>query len=266
MSIDTLSGYKAQQREMWASFAPTAIFTTPPAARLVEFAAIRSGERVLDVGTGTGVVAITAARTGADVSAVDLTPPLLQHAHENARLAGVDVSWQEGDAEELPFPDGTFDVVVSQFAHMFAPRPDVAIGEMRRVLKPGGRVAFSTWPPDQFVGRLFGVVRRHSPAPPPDVAPPPLWGDPAVVGQRLSGHFDGPVFERDVMPVPALSVAHFRMFLENSVGPIQKLVEAHAEDPDGLAKIRGEFDALIAPYYDRNIVRQEYLLTRATAR
>jgi SAM-dependent methyltransferase len=266
MTIDTLSGYKAQQREMWASFAPTAIFTTPPAARLVEFAAIRPGERVLDVGTGTGVVAITAARTGAEVSAVDLTPPLLQHAHENARLAGVDVSWQEGDAEELPFPDGTFDVVVSQFAHMFAPRPDVAIGEMRRVLKPGGRVAFSTWPPDQFVGRLFGIVRRHSPAPPPDVAPPPLWGDPAVVSQRLSGHFDAPVFERDVMPVPALSVAHFRMFLENSVGPIQKLVDAHGADPDGLSKIRGEFDALIAPYYDRNVVRQEYLLTKATAR
>src|SRR5690349_10116203 len=103
MSDGAIDAFKAQQREMWASFAPTAIFTTPPAARLVAFAGVRRGERVLDVGTGTGVVAVTAARAGARVSAIDLTPPLLDAARENARLAGVEVEWREADAEQLPF-------------------------------------------------------------------------------------------------------------------------------------------------------------------
>jgi ubiquinone/menaquinone biosynthesis C-methylase UbiE len=115
---------KARQRDMWASFAPTAAFTTPVAAHLVEFSEIKPGETVLDVGTGTGVVAITAARKGALVTGLDLTPTLLDVARENARVAGLgSIQWLEGDAESLPFPDGQFGVVVSQFGHMFAPRP-----------------------------------------------------------------------------------------------------------------------------------------------
>jgi len=137
---DPYAELKQRQRAMWASFAPTALFTTPSAGHLVKFAGIASGERVLDVATGTGVVAITAARAGADVAALDLTPELLEEARENARIAGVPrVEWTEGDAENLTYPDASFDVVVSQFGHMFAPRPDVALSEMRRVLKPGGR-------------------------------------------------------------------------------------------------------------------------------
>ena len=118
---------KQRQREMWSSFAPTAMFTTPVAAQLVAFARIASGERVLDVATGTGVVAITAARAGARVDALDLTPELLEQARENARIARLpEIVWTEGDAENLPYPDATFDVVTSQFGHIFAPRPDVA--------------------------------------------------------------------------------------------------------------------------------------------
>ncbi|MFO1304253.1 MAG: hypothetical protein U1F54_11005 [Burkholderiales bacterium] len=100
---------------------------------------------------------------------------------------------------------------------MFAPRPDVAIAEMRRVLRPGGRIAFATWLPEHFIGRMFMFVARHSP-PPPGAAPPPQWGIPSVVAERLGTRFEAPFFERGEMIVPALSVAHYRAFMEASVG------------------------------------------------
>ena len=265
--LDPFAELKKRQREMWASFAPTAMFTTPVAAQLVKFADITAGERVLDVGTGTGVVAITAARAGGQVTALDLTPALLEQARENARIAQrPEIVWKEGDAEQLPYPDASFDVVVSQFGHMFAPRPDVAVAEMRRMLKPGGRVVFATWPPEHFVGRLFAFVARHSPPPPAGVAPPPQWGNPGTVTERLAAGFDAPFFSRGVMTIAALSLEHFRLFMETSVGPVQKLVEGVAGDPAKLAAIRAEFDAMVSPYYAENVVRQDYLLTKAVAR
>jgi SAM-dependent methyltransferase len=264
---DPYADLKQRQRAMWASFAPTAMFTTPVAGHLVAFAGIAAGERVLDLATGTGVVAVTAARAGARVAGLDLTPELLEEARENARIAGVaGIEWTQGDAEDLAYPDGSFDVVLSQFGHMFAPRPEVALSEMRRVLKPGGRLAFATWPPEHFVGRLFAFIGRNSPPLPEGAAPPPLWGNPAVITERLAARFEPPFFARGVMNVPALSLGHFRLFMERSVGPIQKVVESLAGDPVKLSSFRAEFDALARPYYADNLVRQDYLLTRTAAR
>ena len=265
MPSDPFETVRQRQREMWSSFAPTATFTTPVAAHLVKFARISPGEMVLDLGTGTGVAAITAARLGARVSGLDLTPVLLEHARENSRIAGLDIAWVEGDAEQLPFPDASFDVVVSQFGHMFAPRPDVATSEIRRVLRPGGRVAFATWPPEHFVGRLFAFVGRNSPPAPPGSTPPQMWGDPLVIAERLGSKFQAPFFEPGLMTFPALSLPHFRLFMEHSVGPIQKLVERTASDPARLESIRAEFEQLAAPYHYDNLVHQTYLLTRAEA-
>jgi SAM-dependent methyltransferase len=266
-TLDPFEVLKTRQREMWASFAPTAIFTTPTAAHLVDFAEVKSGEKVLDVGTGTGVVAITAARAGAVVTGIDITPALLDAARENARLAKLATTqWFEGDAEHLPFPDGQFDVVVSQFGHMFAPRPDVAVAEMRRVLKPSGRIAFATWPPEHLVGRLFTFIGKNSSPPPPGAAPPPQWGSPGIIAERLGDKFEAPFFSRRVMQIPTLSLSHFREFMERSVGPMQKMIEAAAQEPEKLAALRAEFETLAAPYYSGNIIRHEYLLTRAKAR
>jgi SAM-dependent methyltransferase len=264
---DPFADLKRRQREMWASFTPTATFTTPVAGQLVSFAGIASGENVLDVGTGTGVVAITAARAGARVTGLDLTPELLDQARENARIAEIEhIAWTEGDAEDLPYPDASFDVVTSQFGHMFAPRPEIAAREMRRVLKSGGRIAFATWPPEHLIGRIFAFIGRNTPPPPPGTAPPPQWGDPAVITERLAGSFEAPFFARATMSFPALSVQHYRLFMETSVGPMQKLVESLAGDPQKLSAIRAEFDALVRPYYADNLVHQDYILTRATAR
>src|SRR5215831_11429018 len=184
--MDHLAQFKEMQKEGWAKFVPLEAFTTPTAAQLVKFAGPVAGKRVLDVGCGTGVVAITAARQGASVTGIDLTPTLLVRAKENARIANVEVEWQEGDAEALTFGDGSFDIVLSQFGHMFAPRPEVALAEMLRVLKPGGTIAFATWPPELLIGSSFRLVASYMPSPPPlGVSPPPLWGDVAIVRQRL---------------------------------------------------------------------------------
>src|SRR5688572_22797406 len=132
---DPVAEWKAKQRETWTlgNFGDMAVFSAIPAGHLVRFAGIRAGQKVLDVGTGTGVVAITAARQGAAASGLDLTPALLEQARQSAPIAGLTVDWTEGDAENLPYPDASFDVVLSQFGHMFAPRPEVAVKEMLRV-------------------------------------------------------------------------------------------------------------------------------------
>ena len=263
--MDPLTQFKEAQKQGWAHFAPLEIFTTPPAARLVKHAGIVAGQRVLDVACGTGVVAITAARAGARVTALDLTPELLERARENAQLASLDVGFREGDAEHLPFDDAAFDVVLSQYGHMFAPRPDVVVSEMLRVLKPSGTIAFSTWPPELFVGRTFMLIARYAPPPPPGVAPPPLWGDPNVVRERLGTAVKDIVFDRDRMWVSTLSPAHFRANFERTAGPVVRLVEAlSASDQARLSDFRRDFEALVGQYFQDNLVRQDYLLTRAT--
>jgi len=264
-SADPLARFKEAQREGWAHFAPLEALTTPPAAELVRRASPRAGQRVLDVACGTGVVAVTAARLGARVTGLDLTPELLERARENARIAGVDIEWHQGDVEQLPFADGTYDMVLSQFGHIFAPRPDVAIAEMLRVLKPGGTIAFSTWPPELCIGRLFALTGRYLPTPPPDVVPPHLWGDPNVVRERLGDAVKDLRFDRATMRVPALSPQHNRAAAEKNAGPIRKLVELlTASDPARLETYRREFEATVADYYEDNVVRQDYLISRAT--
>ena len=267
MTDDRFAEFKTRQRQMWSSFAPTAILTTPVAAHLVEFAGVRHEEKVLDVACGTGVVAVTAALRGAKVSGLDLTPELLDHARENEKTASCGaIDWIEGDAEHLPYPDESFDVVLSQFGHMFAPRPELALAEMRRVLKRGGRIAFATWPPEHFVGRFFAFVARHSPPPPEGAAPPPQWGVVPIVIERLSDRFTAPFFERGVMRVPALSLPHLWNYMSASIGPLQKIVERLQSEPEQLSAVRQEMLALAEPYFSNNIMHQDYLLTRATAR
>jgi SAM-dependent methyltransferase len=262
---DPFEKFKSIQREAWSSFIPVEIMTTPPAAKLVKFAEVKAGERVLDVACGTGVVAITAALRGAKVAGLDLTPALVERARKNAAIAGVDVEFIEGDAEALPYPDASFDVVLSQYGHMFAPRPAVVVREMLRVLRKGGRIAFSTWPPEHFTGQMFAFVARHA-APPPGAeqpAPPPLWGDPNVVRERLGTVVTDLTFARDTLVAAALSLPHFRAAQEATIGPLTKLVATLQNDPGKLARLRAEFDEMAAKIFEDNTIRMPFLMTRA---
>jgi len=230
----------------------------------VKFSGARSGQRVLDVGCGTGVVAITAARLGAKVTAIDLTPQLVERARENARVSELSIDLQEADAERLPFPDQQFDVVVSQFAQMFAPRPEIAVAEMLRVLKPGGTLAFSTWPPELYVGRTMGLQAKYLPPPPNGFPPPLLWGDPNVIRHRLGDSVRDIAFDRRTMLIPVLSPQLYRANLERTVGPMLKLVEyLAAKNPQALQQFRDEFDAIVTHHVEDNVIRQDYLMTRA---
>ncbi|HTZ73990.1 MAG TPA: class I SAM-dependent methyltransferase [Candidatus Aquilonibacter sp.] len=262
--MDPFEQFKNAQKQGWAHFAPLEMTTMLPAARLVKFAGIAPGMRVLDVACGTGVAAIPAARTGAKVTALDLTPELLERARFNANLAGLEIEWHEGDVEKLPFPDSAFDAVISQFGHIFAPRPAMAVSEMLRVLRPGGTIAFSTWPPDLLTGRMFALVARYMPPPPVSAPPPAQWGDPNVILERLGSAVRDVTFDRGVMLAAALSPQHFRSFTEKTAGPLIKLVEMYEKsDPARLAEFRREYDAIAAQYFEDNALQQGYLMTRA---
>src|SRR5437016_4980742 len=239
---DPFFQFKQAQKQGWAHFSPLEAVTIPQAPRLIRHARVRAGDRVLDVGCGTGVVSITAARLGAHATGLDLTPELLQRARENARISEVAVEFHEGDAEALPFADSSFDVVLSQFGHIFAPRPEVAVAEMLRVLKPGGRIAFSSWPPEMFVGRMFALAARYLPPPPPGAQPPALWGDPNIVRERLGAAVTDLAFERDVLVLPALSPRHVLALWEATVAPLARAVSLLQNEPAKLAELRGVFE------------------------
>jgi SAM-dependent methyltransferase len=263
-TADPYQEFKATQRAGWVHFGAHAAITTPCAARLVCFAGVQRGSHVLDVGCGTGVVSVTAARSGARVTGADLTPELLAQARENAAIAGLEIEWREADVEHLPFDDGAFDAVLSQFGHIFAPRPQVATREMLRVLKPGGTIAFSTWPPESMVGRSWALSARYLPPPPEGAAPPVQWGEPAIVRERLGSLVRDLMFDRDVMLTPTLSPQHVRWHTERTSGPIMRLVQMFAEsDPARLESYRREYEALVSEYTELNVLRQSYLLTRA---
>jgi ubiquinone/menaquinone biosynthesis C-methylase UbiE len=261
--MDAIAQMKQSQRQGWGLFAPLEVVTATSAPRLVSFAQIRPGMRVLDVACGTGVLAMVAARAGAHTTGLDLSPDLLQRARENAQLAQLEIEWHEGDVEELPFAAGSFDAVLSQFGHMFAPRPDVTVREMLRVLKPGGTIAFSTWPPELYMGRTLALVGRYLPPPPPGVAPPPQWGDPGTVRERLGAAVKDLVFDRAVLQNPTLSPQHLRTTMEQVTAPIVRVVKSLESDPPRLAQFRREFEEIAELYYEPHILRQDYLMTRA---
>ena len=178
---------KSAMKATWMSgdFGEVAKYAAREGEIFVSRLALKPGQRVLDVACGTGNATIPAAHTGADVTGVDIATNLLDQALQRAATEKLSVKFQEGDAEELPFGDAEFDIVISMFGAMFAPRPERAAAELLRVTKPGGFVAMANWTPEGFVGKSFRVTSKISP-PPPGIQPPVLWGDEQVVKQRFA--------------------------------------------------------------------------------
>ena len=223
---------KAAMLATWTAgdFGAIARLNTTPAERFIEGLALPPGLRVLDVATGTGNLAIPLARAGGIVTGVDIVPSLLDQGRARATAAGLTITFDEGDAEALPYPDASFDAVVTMFGAMFAPRPELVAAELARVLKPGGRVAMGNWTPAGFSGAMFRLGSQFLP-PPPRVPPPVLWGDDATVRARLQPFFDAIETERVPMdfdmPMSApAAVAFFRRYFGPTQMTFKRLDEA----------------------------------------
>ena len=253
---------KEKAKVGWASFISFEALTSTAAPKLVQFSGARQGMKLLDVACGTGVVALTASRQGVEVEGIDLTPELISRAIENSKIMGLKAKFVEGDAEFLPYNENEFDIILSQYGHMFAPRPKVVVRELTRVLKPGGILAFSTWPKELFMGKFFKLIGSFSQPLPPEVASPVLWGDMAVIEDRLRDHFDHIEFARDTMFAPTMSPAHMLRLFEKNAGPLANLVKALADDPIKLSNLRNAALVLIEKFFSNNFLRQDFLMTR----
>ncbi len=186
-AISEMQALKDRLRATWMSgdYGHFAQYLEPGALDFLARLDLAPGTRMLDVGCGAGQIAIPAARAGVRVTGIDLAANLVAQARERAVAAGVDATFDEGDAEALPYADASFDVVVSLIGAMFAPRPDLVAAELLRVCRPGGRIVMANWTPEGHVGEMFRVIGRHVP-PSPLMVSPVKWGDEATVRERLA--------------------------------------------------------------------------------
>jgi ubiquinone/menaquinone biosynthesis C-methylase UbiE len=224
--------------------------------KVVARAGVGREDDVLDVACGTGNCALRAAQAGANVVALDLTPELLDVGRRLATEAGLQVQWVQGDAEDLPFGDESFDVVLSSFGVMFAPRHGVTAGELARVLRPGGRMILTSWTPEGSMGAFFRTVGSYLPPPPPLAQPPGLWGTEDHVAKLFDGTGVELHFDRDQLEPPDLGTTDEAMdYFTGKFGPLimaRQITEAQGR----WQELRGE----LAAFYERG-EPAEYLIT-----
>lgn len=228
---------KERARFVWSlgNYRKVAEIFMPAAGRVVGAGGIRPGMEVADVGAGTGNLAVLAAEAGAKVSASDLTPEMIAIGKARSKEAGLDIEWLEADAEDLPYEDSRFDVTLSMFAAMFAPRPDVTSKELFRITKPSGKVVMANWAEDGVSAQLLDLLARFHPPPPPDLEPTSLWGNEEVVRRRFEPYADEIDIKRDHVRWDFESVDAAQDFFENNVGPMAAAKETL--DPDTYAEM-----------------------------
>ena len=258
---------KAKHRVVWAlgDYSAVAREVIPELGRvLVAESGVGPGDRVLDVAAGTGNASIEAARAGASVVASDLTPELLEIGRKDAARQGVELAFEEADAEALPYADDSFDAVLSCVGVMFAPHHEVAAGELTRVVRPGGRLALINWTPEGFVGQLFAIMKQFVPAPPAGVQPPPLWGDEQHVRDLLGDRVDDLTMERRRLAVDRFaSGAEFRDFFRDFYGPTAAAYRAVGDDEQRRSELDDALAALGEKHLDGGAMPWEYLLVTA---
>ena len=264
---------KGRHRKMWASGdyeGMVETFLLPLGPRLVEACGIESGLRVLDVAAGTGNAAVRAAKTGAQVTASDLTPELLEAGKRFAQREGVELEWREADAENLPFEDESYDVVMSSIGVMFAPHHQDAANELVRVCRPGGTIGLLCWTPEGMIGALFRAMGEFAPPPPPGASPPPLWGSEDHLNELFGDRVEFTTLERDNLTITAFGDPRdYGRHFKGKYGPTI-VARANAEK-NGRAE---EFDEVVDRFCeewnrgsdDDARFEQEYLVAVGTRR
>lgn len=239
-----MEALKARLKATWMSgdYGHFATYLEAGALEFLSRIEIEPGACVLDVASGAGQTAIPMARAGAKVTGVDIATNLIEQARARAGAENLDARFEEGDAEMLPYEDGSFDIVVSLIGAMFAPRPELVAAELKRVCRPGGKIIMGNWTPAGFVGQMFKIHGRHVP-PPAIMSPPVAWGDEETVRQRFKDGISHLKVRRHLYPFrypfpPAQVVEFFRTFY----GPTYK---AFAALDDGKqSALRAELEQL----------------------
>jgi SAM-dependent methyltransferase len=241
--MDELRERKDRMKALWAlgDYPAIARRLEPAAAALVAACGIGDGTRVLDVAAGNGNVAAVAARAGADVTASDFAPVMVAAGQARTEALGLDVRWDEADAEDLPYADEAFDVVLSAFGIIFAAQPEVAAEECFRVLRRGGVLGLTAWTPDGFTGQVTELLGQHLPAP-MGAARPVEWGIEAIVRQRLAAHAGDVTMTRDAVAWDFPSVADCIGWQERNFGA---LIAARAQLGQRYAELRADLGRLI---------------------
>ena len=254
-----------QARKLWSSGDyPSAMHVIASVGpRAVEAAEVSSDDVVLDVACGSGNATIPAAKTGAKTTGLDITPELLEAGKKAAAEAGVEIEWMEGDAQDLPFDDASFDVVTSVFGCMFDPDHRRTAAELARVLKPGGRMAVAAWRPEGNFGRMFRTIASHMPTPPEGFQPPPLWGKEEHVREI----FEGTGIDLDFEPTAVEFTADSpEAYLEEMERDLPPMVMARANmEPDKWDALRSDLQTLYAETNESETAfsaPQEYLLIK----
>jgi SAM-dependent methyltransferase len=237
---------KTRLKATWVAgdFGKIAESFTSGAAEFVQRLNLKPGVRVLDAACGSGNQSIPAARAGALVTGIDIVPNLLEQAQSRARSEGLRIQFGEYDVENLPFENGSFDVVMSMFGAMFAPRPELVSAELIRVCRPGGVIALGNWTPGGFIGKMFKATGKHVP-PPANMPSPLLWGDEERVRERLGDGVSEINFERHsiVFTFP-FGVADTIEYWREFYGPTHKAFAAL--DVEGQAALRRDLENLWA--------------------
>jgi len=234
---------------------------------LCEAVDLHAGQRVLDVASGSGNAAIAAARRFCDVTATDYVPALLEEGRKRAAIEGLPIAFQEADAEQLPFPDASFDVVLSTFGVMFAPDQAAAARELVRVCRPGGTIGMANWTPEGYVGALFRTTGRHLP-PPPGLPSAMRWGDEATVRELLGDGVGELRAARRICVQRYPSPSFYVDFFRTHYGPTLKAFAAL--DALGQGRLAGDLEALVREHNRSRdhtvVIHSEYLEVVATRR
>lgn len=237
-------------------------------ARLAQACQVQRGHTVLDVATGSGNAAIPAALSGALVVACDLTPELLDAGRAEAVKAGAEVDWREADAEELPFADGEFDVVMSCVGVMFAPDHEACARELTRVCRTGGTIGLISWTPEGFVGQMLAAMKPYLAPPPPGARPAPLWGQAGYVGELLGDRVTDLDARRETVRIEGFAdPVAFRDYFKARYGPMAAAYQQIAGDQDKVAGLDRDLAELAARHDLRGMpslaMDWEYLLVTA---
>jgi SAM-dependent methyltransferase len=246
-STPDLAAIKERQQKTWASgdFSVIAHGVVLVSEQLVDSADLRAGWRVLDVATGSGNAALAAARIGCQVVGVDYVPSLVERARERAVAEHLDVEFLEGDAEELPFPDRSFDAVTSVFGVMFAPHQERAAAELLRVARPGGTIAVANWEPGGFIGEMFRTIGKHVP-PPAGLRSPLEWGTEERARELFGDEVSDLAVTEQTCTFRSESAEAFIAFFRRWYGPTLKTFEAL--DEAGQAALEADLVDLVNRY------------------